>query len=294
MIVITGATGNIGSKTVSKLLAGNKEVKVIARNADKLKELGSKGAIVETGDMHDVNFLTQAFTGAEAVLLIIPPDLQAENIAVHQDKIGNVQLEAIKNSGVKNVVFISSQGAQDIENTGVISGLGRHEIRLNGLPDSVNVLSLRAASFMENLFNQIGVIKSMNIMGSPVKADLKMATIATEDIAEVASRKLSDLDFKGKSHLDLLGDRDYSQTEIASIIGKAIGNENLPYVEFSFEDNKSALMQYGISESVADGFNGMYRGMNEGYLSIAKRTEESTTPTSLESFANNVFKYAMA
>jgi uncharacterized protein YbjT (DUF2867 family) len=293
MIVITGATGNIGSKTAAKLLAQGKKVKVIARDSEKLDALKKQGAEVELGDMHDAAFLTKAFIGADAVFLIVPTNLQAENISKHQDAIGEAQVEAIKKSGVKNILFISSQGAQDIENTGVIAGLGRQEIRLNNLPEDVNVLNIRASYFMENLFNQIEVIKGMGIMGSPVKADLKMAMIATQDIAHFAAEKLSVLDFEGKNTVDLLGDRDYNHHEVAAIVGKAIGKPELPYVEFAFEDNKKALLEYGISESVADGFNNMYKGINAGLLNVSKRTEQTTTKTTLEDFTNNVFKYAM-
>lgn len=293
MIIITGATGNIGSKTAAKLLAKGKHVKVIARNADKLKELEAQGAKIAIGDLHDANFLTNEFKGAEAVFLIVPPNLQAENIAKHQDAVGEAQVEAIKRSGVKNVVFISSQGAQDIENTGVVAGLGRQEMRLNKLPEDVNVLNIRASYFMENLFNQIGVIKGMGIMGSPVKGDLKMGMIATQDIAHFAAENLDALNFKGKNTVDLHGDRDYDHHEVASIVGEAIGKPGLPYVEFPFEDNKKALLEYGISESVADGFNDMYRGINSGLFGISKRTEHSTTKTTLEDFTNSVFKYAM-
>src|SRR4051812_8262805 len=124
MIVITGATGNIGSKTAAKLLAQGKKVKVIARNPEKLEQLKKAGALVEAGDMQDASFLSKAFKGAEAVFLIIPPNLQAADIAKHQDEAGEAQITAIKNSGVKNIVFISSQGAQDIEKTGIVAGLG--------------------------------------------------------------------------------------------------------------------------------------------------------------------------
>jgi uncharacterized protein YbjT (DUF2867 family) len=293
MIVITGATGNIGSKTAAKLLAKGKKVKVIARNTEKLEALKKAGASVEAGDMQDASFLSNAFKGAEAVFLIIPPNLQAADIANHQDKAGEAQITAIKNSGVKNVVFISSQGAQDIINTGIVAGLGRQELRLNKLPQDVNVLSIRASYFMENLFNQIGVIKNMGVIGSPIKSDIKMGIIATEDIATFAADKLVSLDFKEKSFIDLLGNRHYDHKEIAAIVGKAIGKPELPYVEFPFEDNKKALLQYGISESVADSFNGMYEGINAGLFNVSKRTPESTTPTTLENFTEKVLKYAI-
>jgi uncharacterized protein YbjT (DUF2867 family) len=293
MIVITGATGNIGAKTAAKLLAKGKKIKAIARSTEKLEALKEQGAEIAIGNIQNAEFLTNAFKGAEAVFLIIPPHLQAEDISKHQDEIGETQITAIKNAGVKNVVFISSQGAQDIENTGVVAGLGRQEIRLNKLPDDVNVLSIRAAYFMENLFNQIGMIKNMGIIGSPVKADLKMGMIATDDIAEYAAARLSRLDFKGKSFTDLLGDRHYDHNEIASIVGKAIGKPALPYIEFKFEDNKKELLQYGISESVADGFNNMYKGINAGLFSVSDRNANSTTPTSLEHFVGTIFKYAV-
>jgi uncharacterized protein YbjT (DUF2867 family) len=293
MIVITGATGHIGSKVTAKLLALGKKVKAIGRNPEKLDALKKAGAITAPGDMNDAAFLTKEFKGAEAVFLIISTDLKTANVTKYQDAAGEAQIEAIKNSGVKNIVFISSQGAQDTENTGIVTGLARQELRLNKLPQDVNVISLRPAYFMENLFNQIPIIKNMGIIGSPIKSDIKVAIIATADIADYAAERLAKLDFKGKSFVDLLGDRHYNHKEIAAIIGKGIGKPELPYVEFSYEDNKKALMQYGISESVADAFNGMHKGMNSGYFTVAKRTPASTTPTSLEKFVDTVFKYAV-
>jgi hypothetical protein len=160
------------------------------------------------------------------------------------------------------------------------------------LPEDVNVLSIRAAYFMENLFNQIGLIKSMGIIGSPVKAALKLGMIATQDIADYAADRLALLDFKKKSFVDLLGDKHYNHNEIASIVGKGIGKQELPYIEFSYEDNKKGLLQYGISESVADGFNNMYKAINAGLFTVSERTPNATTPTSLEHFVDTVFQYA--
>ncbi len=101
MIVVTGASGNIGSKIVKHLLAQGKQVKAIARHADKLESLREQGALIETGDLHDALFLSQALQGAEAVFFLIPPYLQAANIAKHQDEVGEAQITAIKSSGVK-------------------------------------------------------------------------------------------------------------------------------------------------------------------------------------------------
>jgi uncharacterized protein YbjT (DUF2867 family) len=294
MIAIVGATGNIGSKTAEILLANGKTVRAIARNADKLENLEAKGAEIAIGDSTDADFLSKAFNGVEAVLLMIPAKMDATDIKQYQDELGIAQVEAIKNSGVKNVLLISSQGGHTEEKTGIVAGLARQEVRLNALPEDINVLSLRPSFFMENTFNSIGLIKNMNINGSSVKADIKQPMIATQDIAKVAAEKLSSLNFKGKTHLDLLGDRDYTMQEVTKILGESIGNPTLPFVEFNYEDEKNALMQYGISESVATAFVGLYEGINIGQLSKGIRNQETTTETSLEDFANNVFKYAYA
>jgi uncharacterized protein YbjT (DUF2867 family) len=294
MIAIVGATGNIGSKTAEILLSSGKTIRAIARNAEKLSHLKAKGAEIAVGDSGDANFLSEAFTGAEAVLLMIPSRHDAQDIKKYQDQLGIAQVEAIKKAGVKNVLLISSQGGHTEEKTGIVAGLARQEVRLNALPDDVNVLSLRPSFFMENTFNSIGLIKNMNINGSSIKPDVKQPMIATQDIAKVAAEKLNNLDFTGKTHLDLLGDRDYTMTEVTKIIGEAIGKPELPYVEFTYADEKNALMQYGISESMADAYIGLYEGINIGQLTQGVRNEQTTTATTLEEFANQTFKFAYA
>ncbi|MHA4811424.1 NmrA family NAD(P)-binding protein [Flavitalea flava] len=293
MIVITGATGKVGSKTVSELLARGRHVKAIARNAEILGTLKRQGAEIALGNMLDTAFLGKAFEGAEAVFLIIPPNMQAADVLIFQEKIGQAQMEAINHAGVKNIVYLSSLGTEGTENGSLVAGLGKMQKRLNFLPDDINVLTLRPTGFMENLLNQIDMIKYKNRIASPLKADLKTGFIATQDIAGVAANSLDKLDFIGKTSLDLLGNRDYTQREMAGIIGRAIGKPGLDYVEISFEDNKRALMQYGISESVADAMNVMWKNVNDGLYRV-KRTPETITPTTLEYFAEHDFKMAMS
>lgn len=293
MIAIVGASGKVGSKTTELLLAAGQKVRAIARNAGKLQPLADKGAEVWAGDAADVEFLTRAFTGADAVFLIISAKMDAPDIVAYQNVMGEAQIEAIKAAGVKNVLFISSQGGHTEEKTGIVAGVARQEKRLNAL-EGVNVLSLRPSYFAENLFNSIGLIKGMNINGSAIKSDVSFPVITTQDIAKVAAEKLSNLPFSGKTHLDLLGDRNYTNKELTQIIGAAIGKPELPYVEFSYADQKAGLMQYGMSESVADAFVGLQEGINLGTLSLGVRNAETTTPTTVEWFAENVFKHAYA
>jgi len=110
MIVITGATGKLGSKIAAELITRGKKVKAIGRRAVKFEALEKQGALIAEGDMLDTNFLTNAFEGAEGVLLIIPPNMQAPDVAAFQQSVGEAQLKAVKNASIKNIVFISSLG----------------------------------------------------------------------------------------------------------------------------------------------------------------------------------------
>lgn len=218
---------------------------------------------------------------------MLPPDKDTLNFGAFQDQIGEAQVKAILKAGIKNIVFISSQGAHDIIHTGTVKGLGRQERRLNALPDDVNVLSLRPEAFMEN---SIESLKLFNTIATPLRPEMKTGQIATVDIASFAAVKLDRLDFTGKAHQDLLGDRDYTQTEIAEIIGKSIGQPNLKYVQYSYEEYRSALSKVGMSESRADMITERYKAINDGFFNASVRDQISTTPTTLESFAESILK----
>src|SRR5205085_1545759 len=120
----------------------------------------------------------------------------------------------------------SSVGAHRGEKMGPVNGLFDHEQRFNKLAQ-VNVLHLRPTFFMENMLMNIGLIKQMGVNGTPMKPDLSISMIATQDIAAEAVRDLVALDFKGKSVKELLGQRDLTMTEATRVIGQAIGKPAL-------------------------------------------------------------------
>jgi nucleoside-diphosphate-sugar epimerase len=109
--------------------------------------------------------------------------------------------------------------------------------------------------------------------------------IATQDIAEHAVHYLNKLDFQGQQVVDLLGAAHYSQQDAAKIIGEAIGQPDLQYIEFPKDQAKQGMMQAGMSESLA----GLYIEMSTNdpgkVLAGTERTKENTTRTDLEPFA---------
>jgi uncharacterized protein YbjT (DUF2867 family) len=286
MIVITGATGKTGSAVAEALLAKGQKVRVIGRDAAKLKGFTAKGAEAAVGDLGDRAFLTKTFKGADAVYVLIPPNLGVADFRAYQKQIGETIVAAIKGSGVKYVVHLSSQGAHLPDRTGPIVGLHEQEERLNRL-DGVNVLHLRPTYFMENLLMNIDLIKKMNIMGSAVRGNVKFAMIATKDIGVYASERLMKRDFSGKSVRDLLGQRDLSLDEAAAVIGKKLGKPDLKYVAFPYDDAEKGMVSVGLTPDMSRLYIEMSKALNDGLFAVnIPRTKENTTPTSIEEFAD--------
>ena len=287
MLVITGATGKTGSKLAEILLEKGQKIRVIGRDAVKLKAFTEKGAEAAVGDMVDRAFLTNAFRGAEAVYALIPPNFIVADFSAYQAKIGESIVAAVKDSGVKYVVNLSSQGGHLPDRTGPIKGLHDQEERLNKLK-GVNVLHLRPTYFMENLLMNIDLIRKMNILGSAVRGDVKFAMIAAKDIAAYAAERLIKRDFTGKSVRDLLGERDLSLNEAAAIIGTKLAKPELKYVAFPYEDAEKGMVASGLSPDISRLYVEMSKALNDGLFAVnLTRTKENTTATAFEIFADD-------
>jgi uncharacterized protein YbjT (DUF2867 family) len=290
LYVITGATGHIGRLVAEKLLKQNKKVRVIGRDANKLKALADKGAEVFVGNVEKADHMTRAFQGVKAVFLLIPPNYISDDFRKYQNRVSEAYEQALKATGVRYVVNLSSIGAHRPDKLGPINGLYDHEQRLNKLA-GVHVVHLRPAYFMENHFNSLGLIKQAGINGSAMKGDVAIPQISTSDIAEMVAQYLLKLDFAGQVVHELLGPRDLTLQEATAILGQAIGKPDLKYVQFSYADTEKALTGMGFSKDVARLFNEMAQGMSEGLASPTQgRNSRTTTPTRFEEFAKDLAK----
>src|SRR3989338_7327109 len=157
-IVVTGATGNIGKRLAESLLAKGKKVRAVARTEKNLKALKDKGADIFPASVEDGAAMGKALQGAQAVFMMVPPNFAAPDFRAYQNRVIEAVAGAIRQNGVKHVVFLSSVGAHLSEKNGPIQGLNDAEKRLNGL-EGVNVVNLRPGFFMENLYFGIDVIK---------------------------------------------------------------------------------------------------------------------------------------
>jgi uncharacterized protein YbjT (DUF2867 family) len=289
MYVITGASGNCGHVLAEKLLDAGKKVRAVGRSADRLQRLKARGAELFLCDLTEGTALTKGFEGAEGVFVMIPPSTASSDYRKEQNAITDSVTAALQEAKVKHAISLSSIGADKPAGTGPVVGLHNLERKLNTI-SGLNVLHLRAGSFMENELAQIGIIKAMGIAAGPLRADLKLPMIASRDIGEYAAQALIGLRFSGQQTHELLGQRDISMAEAASIIGVEIGRPGLAYQQLPGEVVRKALTDMGMSQNVAGLILEMYEALNSGHMAaLDKRSRENTTPTSFETFVKEVF-----
>jgi uncharacterized protein YbjT (DUF2867 family) len=289
MYVVTGATGNTGSVVAKRLLAAGKRVRAIGRSKERLESLLSLGAEPAIAELTDRVSVTRAFAGAEAVYLMIPPNMASNQFRKFQDEVTQATAAALETNQVKYVVALSSFGADKPDRTGPIVGLHYMEERLTSI-SGLNSLFLRAGYFMENTLGQVAAIKQFGVTAGPLKPELKLPMIATRDIGTFAGDALLRLDFRGRQTRELQGQRDISMREAATVIGNAIGKSDLQYSQLPNEQFRGILRQMGFSENLADLFLEMSAGLNSGHIrTLEPRSAENTTPTSYEQFVKDIF-----
>jgi uncharacterized protein YbjT (DUF2867 family) len=294
MHVVMGASGNTGHIVATNLLNAGQKVRVIGRNSAHLQSLTSKGAEPFIADAADAGALAKAFNGADSAYVMIPPNITSKDPLAYSNRVTDAIAAAVQNAETKNVVALSSTGAELPSGSGPVVGLYHLEQKLNRA-GSANVLYLRAGYFMENTLPQVNPIRQMNAVIGPLRPDLKVPMIATRDIGAAAADALlhpgsHGTTIHGKQIRELNGQRDLTYADVAAILGKTIGKPDLKYVQVPDDQFRGALVQMGMSEPMANLLVEMTQAMNAGKMHAHEpRSSQNTTPTSYETFAAEIF-----
>jgi uncharacterized protein YbjT (DUF2867 family) len=143
---------------------------------------------------------------------------------------------------------------------------------------------------MENLMLSLDPLRSMGMLPGGMRGDFAMPWIATKDIGAYAATRLLSLNFSGSSVQELHGERDISMDEAAATVGKAIGKPDLKYQQVPFPALETVLVQMGMPSKNVALLIEMWNGANEGLIVPQQtRSAENTTPTTLETFVDQVF-----
>lgn len=284
-IIVTGSLGHISKPLVKKLTAAKHDVTVISSNAERKSEIEALGAIAAIGSVGDLAFVTNTFKGADAVYTMVPPTFSASDWKQHIAATGKIYAQAIANTGVKNVVNLSSIGAHMADGCGPVSGLYHVEQALNAL-EGVNVKHLRPGFFYYNFLANTGMVKHMGIIGGNYGERAKLVIADTGDIADAAAEELLNLSFTGKSITYIVSD-EKSTDDVAATIGKAIGKEDLKWVNFTDADTQAGMLQNGVPEDIAKNYTEMGAAMRSGEMAKEYRASKSVKvgKTKFEAFA---------
>ena len=106
----------------------------------------------------------------------------------------------------------------------------------------------------------------------------------------MAADALLQLNFSGQQTRELLGPREITYSEVARIVGTAIGRPALAYIQLPAEQVIMAMTQMGMSKNFATLICEMSDALNNGYMQpLEPRSEKNTTATSFETFVQEVF-----
>jgi uncharacterized protein YbjT (DUF2867 family) len=280
---LTGSTGHISKPLAEHLLKEGHEVTLISSDKKKTEEIEALGAKAAIGSVEDTHFLTRTFEGSDGIYTMVPPNPGAADWKGFIHQIGKNYAHAIKHSGVKKVVNLSSLGAHLPKGAGPVSGLYFVEQELDQI-EGVDILHLRPGYFYYNLLANIGMIKHMGFLGSNT-GESPMVMVHPRDIAWVAFEALNYLGFTGKSIKNIASD-ERSSTEVAHILGEAIGKPELPWISFTNEDTLKGMLQAGLPQEAANNYVEMGACIASGqFYSDYFAHKPHLSPTKIEDFA---------
>lgn len=263
--VVTGSAGNVSKPLTERLLQRGHDVTVVGRHPDNLASLVALGATAAIGNVADVPFLKATFQGADGVYLMLPPGWDQPDLKKFSTELAHGYADAIRASGVRHAVFLSSYGAHRLDDAGAISGMGRAEQVLDTL-EGVDVLHLRAGYFYSNLTLSRDLIKNAGIMGNMFEIPAGTFTVVEPAaIAAAAADALIAQDFRGHTHRYIVSD-ETGTDEIAALIGKAIGKPDLKWVRFPAAAVKETLLTYGFADGAANDYVEMFHALDKGVL----------------------------
>jgi uncharacterized protein YbjT (DUF2867 family) len=283
-ITIAGSLGHIGKPLTKKLVAAGHQETVISSNIERKAAIEALGATAAIGSVSDAAFLTKALTGAEAVFAMTPPAMGGSNIIANTVNAGKAYATAFKKLGTPRVVMLSSIGADVPDKSGPIAAIHQIE-KIYSEIDGTAFRFFRAGYYYTNFYNDIPLIKGMGIIGGNFPADTRLPLAHYEDIATAVANEL-ETEFTGKEVRFIISDV-RTPAEIAARLGAAIGNPQLPWVEFTDEQAIAGMKQGGVPAELAELFAEMGAGFRSGRL--LREFEKSGAPVigrvKLEDFA---------
>ncbi|MDT9690786.1 NAD(P)H-binding protein [Streptomyces sp. P9(2023)] len=231
MIVVTGATGNVGRSLVQVLAAAGAQVTATSRGITDADV--PPGVRAERSDLIDAESLRPVLDGADALFL------QSGGASAHLLD-PHAILDAAKTGGVRRVVLLSSQGVATRPDSASHGDTGRaieDAVRESGLDWTI----LRPGGFASNAFAWVESVRTRREIAAPF-AGTGLPVIDPDDIAEVGAVTLRENGHAGRIY-ELTGPELSTPRERASAIADALG-EPVRFTEQTREEARAQMLGF--------------------------------------------------
>lgn len=226
MILVVGATGNLGRKVVRSLRAAGEDVRAMTRVVAKADELKALGARPVRGDLTDPESIDFAIRGARAVVLAAHSILGrgSESSDLVDDLGHRAIIDMAKESGVEHIVYLSVIGAahdHPIDFWRTKAGIERH-LRDSGVGYTI----IRAAAFMEvHAYQLIGkaVLEGKRVVLTG-RGTNPRNFVAAEDVAKVVVGALRIPSLRGET-LDVGGPENLTARQVVEVFRRVSGRK---------------------------------------------------------------------
>jgi NAD(P)H dehydrogenase (quinone) len=269
MFAITGITGNVGGEVARVLLGAGQPVRAVVRDATKGQSWAARGCEIAQADIADANAFAAAFTGAEGVFILVPPNFDPSPDFAEARAIAATLRSAIQAAGPDRIVYLSTIGAQ----ANLPNLLTQHSLieqSLRELPHAITFL--RPAWFMENAMWDVAPAKTGVIPGFLQPPDKPVAMVATADIGRVAANLLQQ-HWEGHRVVELEGPRRVTPNEIAAafsrLLGHAVRIEPVPRETWEPLFKSQGMKNPTPRIQMLDGFN-------QGWIEFEGRAQRGT------------------
>jgi uncharacterized protein YbjT (DUF2867 family) len=249
--LITGATGDIGSRVVELLLRKGERPRVFVRDMQKARSRFGERVDIFVGDLSSWESLTEALKGIDEFFLVN----SGPQIPVRDE----VAATAAEVAGVKHLVKLSSMDVQHGLAIGAWHERGEAAVRASALPFTF----VQPTGFMSNLLAWAPSIKAEGVVRAST-GDGRRAFIHSDDIAAVAVMALTTRAYDGDS-LAITGPEALSFAEITARIGAAIGRP-LTFQPISDEEARQRYLRISASAEETEAHVDLWRAIREGRL----------------------------
>ena len=278
-ILVTGATGTVGSFLVKKLGAAGVRARALVRSREKAEAIEALGLEAAVGDLDQPETLAPALAGVERVFLLSAPEER-------QAALQNNLVRAARDAGVRHVVKLSAIGVGgelDQIEIGRVHRETEEEIERAGLAHT----HLRPNGFMQNSFMFAQTIKSQGAFCAPF-GDAQVSYVDARDVASVAFHALTEDGHEGKAY-EITGPQALSYHDIARELSIVLGRE-VKYVEVPIEAARAAMASAGMNEWTADALVELFNFYKDGGAGQVRDTVREVTgrdPITFAQFAKD-------